>query len=71
MRTDAAKRRVLQTMAGIFSGNALLYRWKLRQSGSCDLCGAAEETQAHIQCACTALKGPEHAYPLSIIWQEW
>ncbi len=59
MRTDAAKRRVLQTMAGMFPGNALLYtgRWKLLPSGSCHLCGAAAETQAHIQCVCTALKG--------------
>ena len=57
IRTDAAKRRVLQTMAGMFPGNALLYRWKLRPAGSCDLCGAPAETQAHIQCVCTALKG--------------
>ena len=57
MRTDAAKRRVLQTLAGAFPGNALLYRWKMRSSGSCDLCGALAETQAHIQCVCVALKG--------------
>jgi hypothetical protein len=63
MRTDAAKRRVLQTLAGAFLGNALLYRWKMRSSGlckplqgSCYLCGALAETQAHIQCVCVALK---------------
>ena len=57
MRADTAKRRVLQTLAGAFPGNALLYKWKLRSSGSCDLCCAPAETQAHIQCVCVALKG--------------
>jgi hypothetical protein len=57
MRTDAAKRRILQTLAGAFPGNALLYKWKMRPSGACDLCGAPAETQAHIQCVCVALKG--------------
>jgi hypothetical protein len=57
MRTDAAKRRVLQTLAGAFPGNALLFKWKIRTSGACDLCGAPAETQAHIQCVCVALKG--------------
>ena len=57
MRTNAAKRRVLQTLAGAFPGNALLYKWKIRTSGACDLCGAPAETQAHIQCVCVALKG--------------
>jgi ribonuclease HI len=56
MRTDAAKRRVLQTLAGAFPCNALLHRWKLRASGSCDLCACPAETQAHIQCVCPALK---------------
>lgn len=56
MRTDAAKRRVLQTLAGAYPGNALLCTWKLRASGSCDLCGCPAETQAHIQCVCPALK---------------
>ncbi len=57
MRTDAAKRRVLQTLAGAFPGNALLFKWKIRPSGACDLCGAPAETQAHIQCVCVVLKG--------------
>jgi hypothetical protein len=57
MRTDAAKRRVLQTLAGAFPWNALLFKWKKRTSGACDLCGAPAETQAHIQCVCVALKG--------------
>ena len=34
MRTDAAKRRVLQTLAGAFPGKALLYKWKIRTSGT-------------------------------------
>ncbi len=50
MQTDAAKRRVLQTLAGAFPGNALIYQGKIRTSGACDLCGAPAETQAHIQC---------------------
>ena len=57
MRIDAAKRRVLQTLASAFPGNALLYKWKIQTSGTCDLCGAPAETQAHIQCVCVALKG--------------
>ena len=55
MRTDAAKRHVLQTLAGAFPGNALLHKWKLRASGSCGLCAYPAEMQAHIQCVCPAL----------------
>lgn len=57
MKTDSAKRRVLQTIAGAFPGNALLYRWKLRPTATCDLCACPAETQAHIQCVCPCLKG--------------
>ena len=57
MRADTVKRRVLQTLAGAFPGNALLYKWKLWSSWSCDLCSVPAETQAHIQCVCVALKG--------------
>jgi hypothetical protein len=57
MLTDSAKRRVLQTLAGAFPGNALLYKWKIRTSGACNLCCAPAETQARIQCLCVALKG--------------
>ena len=57
MKTDSSKRRVLQTLAGAFPGNALLCRWKLRATATCDLCACPAETQAHIQCVCTALKG--------------
>ena len=57
LKTDSSKRRVLQTIAGAFPGNALLCRWKLRSTATCDLCSCPAETQAHIQCACPALKG--------------
>ena len=57
MKTNAAKRRVLQTIAGTFPGNALLCRWKLRPTATCDLCACPAETQAHIQCVCPGLKG--------------
>ena len=56
-KNDSAKRRILQTLAGAFPGNALLCRWKLRATATCDLCACPAETQAHIQCVCPALKG--------------
>ena len=56
-KPDSAKRRVLQTLAGVFPGNAILCRWKLRATATCDLCACPAETQAHIQCVCPALKG--------------
>ncbi len=67
MRTNAAKRRVLQSLAGAFPCNALLHRWKLLASGSCDLCACPAETQAHIQCVCPALKRAH--IKRTIIWQ--
>ena len=57
LKMDLFKRRVLQTIAGAFPGNALLCRWKLRNTATCDLCSCPAETQAHIQCVCPALKG--------------
>ena len=57
LKIDSFKRRVLQTIAGVFPGNALLCRWKLRNTAMCDLCSCPAETQAHIQCVCPALKG--------------
>jgi hypothetical protein len=47
---------VLHKLAGAFLGNALLHRWKLRASWSCDLCACPTEMQAHIQSVCPALK---------------
>ena len=57
LKIDSFKRRVLQTIAGVFPGNALLCRWKLWNTAMCDLCSCPAETQAHIQCVCPALKG--------------
>ena len=56
LKTDSSKRRVLQTIAGVFPGNALLCRWKLRATATCDLCAGPAETQAHVQCVCPVLK---------------
>ena len=56
-KNDSAKRRILQTLAGAFPGNALLCRWTLRATATCELCACPAETQAHIQCVCPALKG--------------
>ena len=67
LKMDLFKRRVLQTIAGAFPGNALLCRWKLRNTATCDLCSCPAETQAHIQCVCPALKarsqGRAHCCP--------
>ena len=56
MATDKRKRTVLQTLAGIYPGNAMLFRWGLAPPPACALCGHASETQTHIQCVCPALK---------------
>jgi ribonuclease HI len=56
LKTKSMKRRVLQTIAGTFPGNALLCRWKQRTTAAWNLCACPAETQAHIQCVCPALK---------------
>ena len=56
MRTGATKRRVMQTIAGVFPCRALLHRWGRAPSPQCLLCNGATETVAHSQCWCTALK---------------
>lgn len=56
MKTDSRKRTVLQTLAGMYPSNALLFKWGLTPSPGCVLCGHASETQTHIQCVCPALK---------------
>ena len=56
LRNGAAKRRVLQTVAGLFPCQALLHRWGKAPSPQCLLCSGAAETVAHIQCWCPALK---------------
>jgi hypothetical protein len=47
----------LQTIAGVFPGDVLLCKWKLKNTVTCDLCSCPAETQAHIQRVCPALKG--------------
>ena len=56
MRDTPAKRQVLKSLAGMYPGNALLFKWGLTPSPACTLCGHASETQTHIQCVCPALK---------------
>jgi len=56
MKISASKRRTLQSLAGMFPCNAILYKWKIAASPACTLCGHAAETLAHVQCVCPALK---------------
>ena len=56
LRYSAIKRRLLQSIAGSFPCQAVLYKWGLSKSPACLLCGAQSETLAHIQCWCPALK---------------
>jgi len=56
MPISAAKKQVLQSVAGAFPGNAVLHKWGIVPSAACALCGHPAETQSHIQCRCPALK---------------
>ena len=56
MRCGAQKRRLLQTIAGMFPCRALLHRWGKAPSPQCLLCGGESETVAHVQCWCPALR---------------
>ena len=56
MRISTAKKQVLQSIAGAFPGNAVLYQWRIVQSAACALCGHPTEAQSHIQCSCPALR---------------
>ena len=69
MKTNAAKRRVLQTIAGTCPGNALLCRWKLRPTATCDLCACPAETQAHIHVSAPASRA--RASLPTTHWQAW
>jgi len=51
-----SKRRILQTIAGVFPGRALLHKWGRVDSPQCPLCGALSESQCHIQCVCPRLE---------------
>jgi len=57
MKVASAKRQVMQSLAGMYPGNALMFKWGLKPSPVCTLCGHVSETQTHIQCVCPALKG--------------
>ena len=56
VKSNSRERLVLQTLAGTYPGNALLYKWGLTPSPGCSLCGHPLETKAHIQCVCPTLK---------------
>jgi hypothetical protein len=57
MKIASAKRQVMQSLAGMYPGNALMFKWGLKPSPVCTLCEHASETQTYIQCVCPALKG--------------
>jgi hypothetical protein len=59
MKIASAKRQVMQSLAGMYPWNALMFKWGLKPSLVCTLCEHASEThwQTHIQCVCPALKG--------------
>jgi len=59
--TDSRKRRILQTIAGMFPGRALLYKWKRADSPVCLLCNSDRETVCHIQCRCPRLEAARTA----------
>lgn len=56
MRNGAQKRRLMQTVAGLFPCRALLFKQDKAPSPLCLLCGGQSETVAHIQCWCPVLK---------------
>ena len=56
MRPGAKRRRVMQTVAGVFPCRALLHRWGKAPSPQCPICHSAPETVGHIQCFCPGLK---------------
>ncbi len=56
METDSRRRRVLQTLANMFSGRALLHKWNRVDSPTCSLCNSGRETVCHIQCQCSRLE---------------
>jgi hypothetical protein len=60
MKISAAKKQVLQSIAGSFPCNAVLHKWNIVPLAACTLCGHPAETQSHIQCLWPALKrGPD------------
>ena len=56
MRNGTQKRRLMQTIAGFFPCQSLLFKWGKAASPQCLLCRSGNETVSHIQCMCTALK---------------
>ena len=71
MKTNTAKRHVLQTLAGMYPGNTLLFKWGLMPSPQCTLCWHAAETQTHVQCLCPDLKGERirvHHWLAELLW---
>ena len=56
MRNGAQKRRLFQTVAGMFPCRALLFKQGKSPSPQCLLCGGQSETVAHIQCWCPSLR---------------
>jgi hypothetical protein len=57
MKISTAKKQVVQSIAGQFPCNAVLYKWGKAPLAACTLYGHHAETECHIQCLCLALKG--------------
>lgn len=56
LRCGARRRRVMQTIAGVYPCRALLHRWGKAPSPICLLCDRDIDTVAHAQCWCPNLK---------------
>ena len=55
------KRRILQSIAGTYPSNAVLFKWKRTSSPACLLCGSASKTLGHTQCRCSAASALKEA----------
>jgi hypothetical protein len=56
MKVASAKRLVMQSLAGMYLRNELMFKWGMKPFPVCTLCWHVSETQTHIQCVCSALK---------------
>ena len=71
MKPSASKRRVLQSLAGTYPCNAILFKWGLVPSPACTLCGGDNESLSHVQCVCPALQEARiraHHNLVTLLW---
>ena len=50
MKTSANKRRILQSLAGTYQFNAILFKWGSLPSPACTMCCCDNESLSHVQC---------------------